>query len=139
MVSQQELQPLMKRIDFNHPLFDAYQIKVIPLETPTPQYVLQIKELSLLIESTHPNIKTGMVKLLEEEARPSRNPQIVQLSDKSYQVSCNLALLTTEQSKAFKKQYKTHYQQWKKALKDYERWVRRQQREKIKAARQIRP
>lgn len=137
MFAYQNLREIIKTTSFEHPIFEAYHVRLRDLNEGKTQYVLEIEDLVLLIEQTHPNITTGMVKLLKEEGNPAQNRETIFVENKAYRVDCNLALLTPEQQKEFKKTYKHASQQFKKAMKDYERIAKKQQKEKIKAARQI--
>ena len=138
MFNYSDFAPYLRDVEFNHPLFEAYQIKVTPLDGPYPQALIQIKDLILQVEATHAKIQMGILKQLELEHRQQIYPENVQIEGVTYRIVRNLALLNDEQEKQFKKQYREHYQQWKKALKEYERLLKRQTKEKIKAARQVR-
>lgn len=138
MLTYQSLYPIIQSVAFHHPLFEAYHIQFIPLkEKNQTQYILKIENLVLLVEQSHPNIKTGTVKVLSKEENPKQNPQTLYVGNQTYRVTYNLALLTPEQEKEFKKEYKHALHQFKKALKDYEKLSKKQQKAAIKTARQV--
>lgn len=135
MLSFKALYPILKTTDFEHPIFKAYRIQTTLLDDQS--YVLQIENLTLLIEKGHPNMVIGMVKWLTEEGNPSQNKETLFINDRAYRVQANLALLTPEQEKDFNKTYKHSLRQFKKALKDYDKWSKKQQKEAIKQAKQL--
>ena len=137
MLTCQSLSPIIQSVAFHHPLFEAYRIQFIPLNESQTQYVLKIENLVLLVEQTHPNIQVGTVKVLSKEGNPKQNAQALYVEGQAYRVTYNLALLSPEQEKEFKKEYKHALHQFKKALKDYEKVSKKQQKEAIKAARQV--
>lgn len=137
MLSYQNLNKLINTMSFEHPIFEAYGVELIEIDKTKEKYVLSIETLKLLVEKSDPNINIGMVKMLKEVRTPNQKDEIIQLDGKYYRVACNLALLTPEMQKDFDKTYKQTINQLKKAVKDYEKILKKQQKEKIKAARSI--
>lgn len=135
MLTFKELYSILKTTNFEHPIFEAYRIQVTSLNEQ--RYALQIEHLMLFIEKGHPNIEVGTIKWLKEEGNPSQNKEALFINDQAYRIQANLALLTPEQEKEFKKEYKHALHQFKKALKDYEKLSKKQQKAAIKTARQV--
>ena len=137
MLSYQNLNKLINTMSLEHPIFEAYGVELIEIDKTKEKYVLSVETLKLLVEKSDPNINIGMVKMLKEVRTPNQKDEIIQLDGKYYRVACNLALLTPEMQKDFDKTYKQTINQLKKAVKDYEKILKKQQKEKIKAARSI--
>ena len=137
MLSFRNLQPIIESVQFEHPLMEAYGIQLIPVKNSRLSHLLIIEDLILWVEQSDSNVKVGTVKQLKVAQNPARYKEVLTVNGVTYGVVCNLVLQGPEQQKVFNKTYKSALQSFKKAMKDYEKMAKRQQKEKIKAAKQI--
>ena len=135
MLTFKNLSPILNSVDFNHPILEAYRIEKHSLNEN--ETILFIEDLILLVIHDARTEFTGIIKWLKETRKPDAAKEVYTLNDQSYRVAANLALLTPEQEKEFKKTYHHALRQFKKAIKDYEAWDKKTQKQAIKAARKI--
>lgn len=135
MLTFKNLSSVLRTADFNHPIFEAYRIQKI--ELTDYQTVLKMEDLTILIERTDSNLEIGLVKWLKETRKPAQEKEVIKVDETFYRIKANMVLLTPEQEKEFEKTYRQPLKQFKKAIKDYEVWAKKQQKVAIKQARKV--
>ena len=135
MLTFKNLSSVLRTADFNHPIFEAYRIRKI--ELTEYQTVLKIEDLTILIEHGETNLNVGLVKWLKETRKPLQEKEVVKVDETFYRIQANMVLLTPEQEKEFEKTYRQPLKQFKKAIKDYEVWAKKQQKVAIRQARKV--